>query len=79
MITDLNEIESSALNLNKKDKTRLADKLLQIIHGKLILKLSRPGLMKSKREKYHLNRAKLPFMLLRMSLMKQENVFKSDN
>ena len=43
MITDLNEIESSALNVNKRDKarladkllTRLADKLLQSIHGKI--------------------------------------------
>ena len=35
MITDLNEIENSALNLNKKDKARLADKLLQSIHGKI--------------------------------------------
>ncbi|MTI89012.1 MAG: addiction module antitoxin RelB [Balneolaceae bacterium] len=35
MITDLNEIENSALNLNKRDKARLADKLLQSIHGKI--------------------------------------------
>ena len=35
MITDLKEIENSALNLNKKDKARLADKLLQSIHGKI--------------------------------------------
>jgi hypothetical protein len=28
MITDLKEIENSALSLNKKDKARLADKLL---------------------------------------------------
>jgi len=35
MITDLKEIENSALNLNKKDKVRLADKLLQSIHGKI--------------------------------------------
>ncbi|MEX0772288.1 MAG: addiction module protein [Balneolales bacterium] len=33
MITDLKEIENSALNLNKRDKARLADKLLQSIHG----------------------------------------------
>ena len=35
MITDFKEIENSALNLNKKDKARLADKLLQSIHGKI--------------------------------------------
>ncbi|MBP3193344.1 addiction module protein [Natronogracilivirga saccharolytica] len=35
MINDLKEIENSALNLNKKDKARLADKLLQSIHGKI--------------------------------------------
>jgi hypothetical protein len=35
MITDLKEIEKSALSLNKKDKVRLADKLLQSIHGKI--------------------------------------------
>ena len=35
MITDLKEIENSALNLKKKDKARLADKLLQSIHGKI--------------------------------------------
>jgi len=35
MITDLKEIENSALNLNKKDKVRLADKLLKSIHGKI--------------------------------------------
>ena len=35
MITDLKEIENSALNLNKKDKVRLVDKLLQSIHGKI--------------------------------------------
>jgi len=35
MITDLKEIEDSALNLNKKDKARRADKLLQSIHGKI--------------------------------------------
>ncbi|MEX2404358.1 MAG: hypothetical protein WD625_09490 [Balneolales bacterium] len=35
MITDLKEIENSALSLNKKDKARLADKLLQSIHDKI--------------------------------------------
>ena len=35
MITDIEEIENSALNLNKKDKARLAGKLLQSIHGKI--------------------------------------------
>jgi hypothetical protein len=35
MITDLKEIENSALNLNKKDKVRLADKLLQNILGEM--------------------------------------------
>ena len=35
MITDIKEIEESALNLNKRDKARLADKLLQSIHGKI--------------------------------------------
>lgn len=35
MITDLKEIENSALNLSKKDKARLADKLLQSIHRKI--------------------------------------------
>ena len=35
MITDIKEIENSALNLNKKEKARLADKLLQSIHGKI--------------------------------------------
>lgn len=33
MITDFKEIESSALNLDKKSKARLADSLLQSIHG----------------------------------------------
>ncbi|HEX6981617.1 MAG TPA: addiction module protein [Balneolaceae bacterium] len=33
MITDLKEIESSALSLDKKEKARLAEKLLQSIHG----------------------------------------------
>ena len=35
MITDIKEIENSALNLSKKDKARLADKLLQSIRGKI--------------------------------------------
>lgn len=35
MITDIKEIENSALNLNRKEKARLADKLLQSIHGKI--------------------------------------------
>ncbi|MEQ9090171.1 MAG: addiction module protein [Balneola sp.] len=35
MITDLKEIEDSALNLDQKNKARLADKLLQSIHGKV--------------------------------------------
>lgn len=35
MITDLKEIENSALNLNNKDKARLADKLLLSIQGKI--------------------------------------------
>lgn len=35
MITDFKEIENSALNLDKKAKARLADKLLQSIHGKI--------------------------------------------
>ncbi|MFN2374108.1 MAG: addiction module protein [Cyclonatronaceae bacterium] len=35
LVTDLKEIEQSALNLNARDKARLADKLLQSIHGKI--------------------------------------------
>ena len=35
MITDFKEIENSALNLDRKNKARLADKLLQSIHGKV--------------------------------------------
>lgn len=35
MITDIKEIEDSALNLDQKNKARLADKLLQSIHGKV--------------------------------------------
>ena len=35
MINDFKEIENSALNLSKKDKVRLADKLLQSIHGEI--------------------------------------------
>lgn len=35
MITDFKEIESSALNLDRKNKARLADKLLQSIHGQI--------------------------------------------
>ncbi|MFD2533334.1 addiction module protein [Gracilimonas halophila] len=35
MITDLKEIENSALNLDRKNKARLADKLLQSIHGEI--------------------------------------------
>ncbi|HAC16020.1 MAG TPA: hypothetical protein DCE78_08770 [Bacteroidetes bacterium] len=35
MITDFQQIENSALNLDKKDKVRLADKLLQSIHGRI--------------------------------------------
>jgi hypothetical protein len=35
MITDLKEIEDSALNLDRKNKARLADKILQSIHGKI--------------------------------------------
>ncbi|TVR16501.1 MAG: addiction module antitoxin RelB [Balneolaceae bacterium] len=35
MITDLKENENSALNLKKKNKACLADKLLQSIHGKI--------------------------------------------
>jgi len=35
MITNKKEIENSALNLDKKSKARLADKLLQSIHGKI--------------------------------------------
>ena len=33
MITDFKEIEKSALNLDRKNKARLADLLLQSIHG----------------------------------------------
>jgi len=35
MITDLKEIESSALSLNKMDKARLADKILKSLHGEI--------------------------------------------
>ena len=35
MITDFKEIENSALNLDRKNKARLANKLLQSIHGKI--------------------------------------------
>ncbi len=35
MITDFKEIENSALNLDQRNKIRLADKLLQSIHGKV--------------------------------------------
>ena len=35
MITDFKEIENSALNLDRKNKARLADILLQSIHGKI--------------------------------------------
>ena len=35
MITDFKEIEISALNLDKKSKARLADSLLQSIHGQV--------------------------------------------
>lgn len=35
MITDFKEIENSALKLDRKDQARLADKLLQSIHGKI--------------------------------------------
>ncbi|MDZ7773182.1 MAG: addiction module protein [Balneolaceae bacterium] len=33
MITDIKEIEKSALNLDRRDKARLADLLLKSIHG----------------------------------------------
>lgn len=35
MSTNFKEIENSALNLSKRDKARLADKLLQSIHGEI--------------------------------------------
>jgi len=35
MITDFKELENSALNLDRKNKARLADILLQSIHGKI--------------------------------------------
>ncbi len=35
MITDLNEIEDSALSLDRISKARLADKLLKSIHGEI--------------------------------------------
>jgi len=35
MITDLKEIENSALNLDRKNTTRFADKLLKGIHGEI--------------------------------------------
>ncbi|MEX2347776.1 MAG: addiction module protein [Balneolaceae bacterium] len=35
MITDFKEIETSALNLDRKNKARLADILLQSIHGNI--------------------------------------------
>ncbi len=35
MITNFKEIENSALNLDKKNKARLADKLLQSIQGEI--------------------------------------------
>ena len=35
MITDLEEIEDSALSLDKISRARLADKLLQSIHGQI--------------------------------------------
>jgi hypothetical protein len=35
MTADFKEIEESALNLDRRDKARLADELLQSIHGKI--------------------------------------------
>lgn len=35
MTTDIKEIENSALRLKRKEKARLADKLLQSIHGEI--------------------------------------------
>lgn len=51
MITDLKEIENSALNLNKKDKVRLADKLLQSIHGKIDPEIEQAWLDEVKKRK----------------------------
>jgi hypothetical protein len=35
MIANFKEIEHSALNLDRKSKARLADTLLQSLHGKI--------------------------------------------
>ena len=51
MITDLKEIENSALNLNKKDKAHLADKLLQSIHGKIDLEIEQAWIDEVKKRK----------------------------
>ncbi|TVQ12958.1 MAG: addiction module antitoxin RelB [Balneolaceae bacterium] len=55
MITDLKEIENSALNLNKKDKARLANKLLQSIHGKIDPEIEQAWIIEVQKRKETLN------------------------
>lgn len=58
MITDLKEIENSALSLNKKDKARLADKLLQSIHGKIDPEIEQAWIDEVKKRKESLKSGK---------------------
>ncbi len=55
MITDIKEIEDSALNLNKKEKARLADKLLQSIHGKIDPEIEKAWIQEIQKRKESLN------------------------
>lgn len=53
MITDFKEIENSALNLDKKDKARLADTLLQSIYGEIDLDIEQAWIREvQKRKKF---------------------------
>ncbi len=54
MITDKKEIEVSALNLDKEDKARLADKLWLSIHGEIDYEIEQAWMKEIERRKKEL-------------------------
>jgi hypothetical protein len=58
MITDFKDIEKSALKLDKKHKARLADLLLQSIHGEIDPEIEQAWIQEVERRKESLNSGK---------------------
>jgi hypothetical protein len=58
MTTDFKEIEDSALKLDKMDKARLADELLQSIHGEVHPDIEQAWIQEVQRRKKSLKSGK---------------------